>query len=329
MDVVFEALFYFAVGLIAITVTIFVLAVSLLGRAIKLSVQEQTIAEERSKKDTDDEIQELQEELEKAKAECQLSPEVLIRKLQKLESKQRRHKQKLFWIKLKPKLLTTIGGVFIPGIFFILSIIFSLIARHELSQSISAATSTYLFLTILFMVIGILYICLILRVIQGVAITTEETAFTIQKEVFKEALLEIDEAKKPTLFLEFSDSKPPFHVVADSEFTIDFSVGLNKGQVAKNSVIAFWTPAAFKFPEGTKKLPTRYKKYAEHTSCRLDVGELRFPFDTLLSIKLTTPSEPGKYMCVYRLYCEGFNSEYKEFDIIVEESDEPPDELPF
>ena len=51
MDVVFEALFFLAIALIAITITVYVLAVSLLGRAIQISIKEQAEAEEKGKKE--------------------------------------------------------------------------------------------------------------------------------------------------------------------------------------------------------------------------------------------------------------------------------------
>jgi len=79
MDTVFEALFFLAVGFIAITVTIYVLAVSLLGRATKLSVQEQTEAEEKGKKETEEEIKTIQNKLDEAKKLAALTLTIYVK----------------------------------------------------------------------------------------------------------------------------------------------------------------------------------------------------------------------------------------------------------
>lgn len=56
MDSIYQLTFFLAVALLAIVITVFVLAVSLLGRAVKLSVEEQEKAEKDRKKDTENEI---------------------------------------------------------------------------------------------------------------------------------------------------------------------------------------------------------------------------------------------------------------------------------
>src|SRR3972149_7446032 len=96
MDSVFEALFFLAVGFLAIAITVFVLAVSLLGRAIKISIQEQTEAEERAKKETEDEIKNIKSKIEELSTKGRVE---LDKELKSFEKKQRQQQSKINSIK--------------------------------------------------------------------------------------------------------------------------------------------------------------------------------------------------------------------------------------
>lgn len=60
MDAVFESLLFLGIGLLGITVAVFVLAVSLLGRAIRSSIDDAKTTEEARKKETSERIQEIE-----------------------------------------------------------------------------------------------------------------------------------------------------------------------------------------------------------------------------------------------------------------------------
>ena len=68
-------------ALLAIVVTLYVLAVSLLGRAITLSVEEQTNAKQKRKEDTENEINRIQRKLDKAKEKGKLDTTELTNSL--------------------------------------------------------------------------------------------------------------------------------------------------------------------------------------------------------------------------------------------------------
>ena len=92
MESVYQLIFFLAIALLAIATTVFVLAVSLLGRAVRLSVEEQTEAEERRKKDTENEIKKIQENLDQAKSQGRLNVGDLTKNLNDLERKETKHK---------------------------------------------------------------------------------------------------------------------------------------------------------------------------------------------------------------------------------------------
>jgi uncharacterized membrane protein (DUF106 family) len=117
MDIVFEALFFIAIGLLAITITVFVLAVSLLGRAVKLSLEEQERTESERKADSERTRTELKEKLEQATYDR----ESLVKSLKEYKKKIEKHDRTLRWIRWKPNLLKVKWGVFIPCFLFIVA----------------------------------------------------------------------------------------------------------------------------------------------------------------------------------------------------------------
>ncbi|MFC1918025.1 hypothetical protein ACFLXH_05180 [Chloroflexota bacterium] len=120
MDILFESIYFLAIGLLAITIAVFVLAVSLLGRAIRISAQEQAEAEEARKKDIEKQLQALKSELDEAKNKSRVDVEKLKKSISELDKQQEKHMWRIRWIKMKPKLLTANGGVLLPGFFFLL-----------------------------------------------------------------------------------------------------------------------------------------------------------------------------------------------------------------
>jgi len=102
MSVIYQLTFFLAIALLAIVITVFVLAVSLLGRAVRLSTEEQTKAEEKRKEDTENEIKKMQDKLGQAKAEGHLNIEDLTKSLQDLERKDTKHKLCFKWSSTLP-----------------------------------------------------------------------------------------------------------------------------------------------------------------------------------------------------------------------------------
>jgi uncharacterized membrane protein YhiD involved in acid resistance len=310
MDTVFEALLFIAIGLLGINITIFVLAVSLLGRAIKISLQEQKDVQEKAKKEIDDKIE-----------EAKNTPDVEGRQkyIEELTRIQQQHQKKLNWIKTKPTFLQVNGGGLVPAVSFLISIVFCILARYSLSQNPNDSSVIVLLCgTILFILVGIFITYLILKVIESVAVTSDETAFVREAEALKKAMIEVEDAKKTELRLDFSHSKPPFKIKINSETEISCDLFVKKGYSAKNPEIVFWIPKEFSIIRGLEPIPTRNSRYPDYVSFCKSFTDFIRPFGRNVQFTIKAPSTFGVFHGVYRISCEGFVSGYTEFEITVE-----------
>jgi hypothetical protein len=318
MDTVFEALFFLAVGLIAITVTVFVLAVSLLGRAIKLSMQEQAEFAEKGKIEIEVRIKEINRILTKAKQLSHTKIEELHSSLSDLEKQQQKHKRNLNWIKNKPALLRVGGGVLIPGSFFLISTVISIIARYIMSLNQEANMIGYLIFSIGFIIFGLFVVIQSLKVIGGVAITSEETALIREAEAIKNAMLEIEESKKPIIQLDFLDTRFPLHLKMNSVNNLIFRVNLVKGDYADDvKIMLALSPGCTFISKDIKVFPEShiYSKYELYIKS----------YDKLLegpsydhSIDIQTSNITGEFKLLYWIYCRGFRNDATELKIFVE-----------
>ncbi|MBA7584448.1 hypothetical protein ES708_26403 [subsurface metagenome] len=314
MDSIYQLTFFLSLALLAIVITVFVLAVSLLGRAVKLSTEEQIRAEEMLKKDTQNEIKKMEGKLKKAKAKGRIDIGDLTKSLNDLQSRDSRHKWKLRWVRIKPKLLTANGGALIPGALFLIAVIFSGLALNQ--PGATATASLYMWISLVALGIGLCFVCLTLKVIQGVAITSEETAFVRQKEMFKSALIEFEEEKKLLLQLVFEDMQPPFHVKANSEMSLVFLVEIIQGSIARNTKVYFFAPPGFEFIDSIKG-PTS-SRYPNYVSTVFKTGDILSPLRKRKTIKIKAPSKKDNYVAAYGVVCEGFHTGLEEFTIVVE-----------
>lgn len=66
MIAVYQATFFLSIALLAIVITVFVLAVSLLGRAVRISIEEQVQSEQDGLKRSQSEIANLTEQFKRA-----------------------------------------------------------------------------------------------------------------------------------------------------------------------------------------------------------------------------------------------------------------------
>ncbi|MFC1916044.1 hypothetical protein ACFLW4_05060 [Chloroflexota bacterium] len=317
MEVIYQSVFFIAIALLAITVAVFVLAVSLLGRAVRLSVREQMIAEQRRKEDTENEIKKIQAKLEQAKSAKKVEVEDLVKSLRELEVKDRKHRNRLRWIKIKPKLLTANWGALVPGALFLSSALFSGYALYY--KDSEPVADTYAFFSIITLFAGILIVGLALKVIEGVAVTSEETSFLREKEMFKASLKEIEEEKKPVLILNFSGTQPPFRMKAGSEMGIEFDIGVTAGNIGRDITIFIYAPPSFKFPKHVRGLPPKgYEKIAEYVCALVDMGNILRGIYKKGRLTLRAPSQPANYTLYYGYLCEGYHSALKNFGVAVE-----------
>ena len=319
MGSIYQLTFFLALGLLAIVITIFVFAVSLLGRAMEAAAtsEKQKLAER--KKHNAEEMRAIKKEIEKAEASGQI-PRGLRRKLDKLERRDSKFGKELSQIRKPPKLLTVRGGIVPCGVLLLAALVLTGLAWY-----LSAVENLIWMIHVFIWIPGLeaigytvsrIYQCL--RVIESVAVPSEEAALAKETEAVKTALREFEEEKRPELELSFKDAQPPFHVKAESEILIEFSIMLSRGDVGRKAEIYFAAPPGFEFPDSPKKLPPLGEEYANYVCTGIECANITKGIYTLGEVKLKAPSQPKHYTLYYYLFCEGFSSEPKELDVVVE-----------
>lgn len=318
MGVIYQLTFFLALGLLAIVITIFVFAVSLLGRAIEAAAISEADKLAERKASNVEEMAAIRQEIQDAEASGQI-PKGLRRKLEKLEKKDKKFEKEQSKIRKAPESLAVRGGVYYPCAFLIAALALNGGALYLSNiQNIHWAISLSLWILGLAAVGYSIYrICKSLGVIESVAVPSEEVAFKRETEAFKAALKEIEEEKKPKLGLTFEDAQSPFHVGTESEMGIEFAVHLIKGDIARSAVVYFGAPAGFDFL-GMPRGPRLVGKYANYVSGQFELGDIVQPLSKLRWLKFRAPSKPERYTAFYRLLCEGFHSGTHEFEIEVE-----------
>lgn len=319
MGSIYQLTFFLAVALLAIVITVFVLAVSLLGRAIKMAAEEQEKTAKEQKDATENEIVKIESEIKTARETGELNIKQLENRLRQMKRQQKKHERRLKQIEGRPRLLRAKSGAIIPGIFFLASSVFSGVALGLVGNAF-ATSLCFWSVAIITIGLGVYLICQSLRVIERVAITSEETALMREKETFKTALREFEEEKKPTLEFRFRGQRPPFHVKAASEIKLEFAVAVERGDVADNVYVGFYLPPGFSFP-GRQPLMQNgeHPTMPNFVSARVDYGTpIVSGAEIANELVIKAPPEPGQFEAYYRVMCRGFTGENDKFEIVVE-----------
>ena len=246
VDALYEMTMFLSVALIAIVATVFVIAASLLGRAIEEASREQAEIAKKKSDEFDESIKGLQQKVNKAKKPEEISN--LRKELDEYERKKRKLDKDSERISKRYGLLTVRGSVLYPGIFFLISLVLAGIANYLATMSIISAANYLWGLSLLALVWGSYRIYQCLKVIQSVAITTEEAQFKRTTQAFEIALKRHEESKRPKLKLRFTKGKPPFNFKPGVEKTIEFGITLERGDVAKEAEAWFFVPEGFECP---------------------------------------------------------------------------------
>lgn len=318
MVAVYQATSYLSIALLAIVITVFVLAVSLLGRAVRISIEEQEKFEEDGLKRSQSEIADLTEQFKRAgdKNE-QLDMDRIQKSINKIKWRQRFSKMKLRWISIKPKFLGVPLGVIFPSLLFLVAFISSAFAIYFESSSHSMALSLW-YTSLITILIGTTNILLTLRVTQSVAITSEETSYLRQKEMMKSALIEVEEAKKSSLILIFQSEQPPFDIESDQQKKFDFRIHLNKGDVAVHLTVMFFVPDGFIFPgRHSYKQELFVGTVGGLLSSEINIERCTKAFDQVDEIIIKAPSKKGSYKAWYKVGCDSTDGEFVSFKINV------------
>jgi hypothetical protein len=338
MTVLYEMTIFVAIALTAITVTVFVIAASLLGRAIEESSrkQEEVVREESS--EFDKTIAGLQKRLGGAKKAEVIDD--LKKQISEYEERKKGAEKELKRISQRYGLLTVKGTVLYPGLFLLISIVIAGTARYIATlPPVTGLDGTEILLvlipgwiedpillfvanvawglSLLALAWGCYRICRCLKVIEGVAITTEEAQFKRTTKALEMALERHEESKLPRLKLEFEKGKPPFNFKPGVEEIIEFSVDFEQGDIAKGVEAWFFAPEGFIFPGSKTWYQSSSYSIPNALTTRVKLGEVRRWFRKAGKLTIKTPSETGEYRLRYQMFCEDSRGDFITFKIKV------------
>lgn len=319
MDVIYQLTFFLALTLLAIVVTVFVFVASLLGRALKVAASSERDKLTERRKNSAKEMADLKIEIAKGEVSGQI-PTGLGRSLKKLEKTDKKFEKELTKIRKAPALLTVKGGIVPSSALLLGALILSGAAWHL--SNIQVFTWIVPVLVWILAVLAIGYsmyrIFQSLSVIEGVALTSEEAALTRETEVFKRALKEVEEEKRPELQLAFPGNQPPFHVRADTEMSLALRLSLTKGDLAEHITVHLLAPPGFGFPHSETYLLPPDHYYANYIGTRWQIETaVRGPTYTN-TITIKAPSKVGSFRIVYYVCCKGYDSALTEVEFIVD-----------
>jgi ABC-type multidrug transport system fused ATPase/permease subunit len=315
MTVLYEMTVFLAIALIAIVATVFVIAASLLGRAIEESSREHAEIARRESREFDETIAGLRQKLNKAKKAKTIDE--LKKEIKEYEKKKKEREKDLKRISQRYGLLTVKGTVLYPGMFFLISLVLAGAARYVATLPSVAAANSLWGLSLVALIWGSYRILQCLKVIQSVAITTEEAQFKRTTQALEMALERHEESKRPTLGLEF-EKKLPFIFRPSAVENIEFKIGFYQGDKAKAAEVWFFAPEGFEFPRRDTWHQSSDYAIPNAITAKVVLGDLRRWFKHKNRITIKTPPKVGDYNLGYRLYCDVSSGDFMPFKIKVE-----------
>jgi ABC-type multidrug transport system fused ATPase/permease subunit len=316
MTVLYELTIFLAIALIAAVITIFVIAASLLGRAIEESSREQEELARKESSEFGDTIAGLQKQLKGAKKANVIDD--LKKQISEYEERKKEAEKDLKRITYKYSLLTVRGTVLYPSMFFLISIVLAGIARYIVTVPLTLVSYILWGLSLAAIIWGSYRICKCLKVIEGVAITTEEAQFKRMTQALATALERHEAKKRPKIELQFKKEKPPFSFKPGAEETIEFGIIFKRGDIAKGTEAWFFAPEGFLFPRDKTWRQSDDYSIPNALTMKVILGDIRSWFKNTGKLTIKTPTESGEYHLGYRLFCEDSTGDFTKFKVKVE-----------
>ena len=327
--VVAQAIFFLASALLAVTITIFVFAASLLGRAVEAKSREEEELRNSGEKELELKASEAQKELEELKnvgmKDDSHAGKALAAVLVAEASKAKYGKESKRIIG-EYSVFTARGGVVYPAIFFLSSIILNIFAwslAATKSETFVIGTDSFLsapfqivfiIASLLLLGIGIKRLIISLEKIQKVAITSEEAALKRNVEAFKIAQRELESENKPELKLSIVEPKQPIRMAGGSEVAIKCELTLVHGKIAEHVQVFIMVPTGFSFTD-TIRTYTWGKDYigiTEEIDSAIISGVIQ-----KLEQKIKAPTKTGKFNLVFYVVCKDYSSDFIKVGIQV------------
>lgn len=314
MGVIYQLTFFAALALLAIVITIFVFAISLLGRAMEAAAKTEKEKLLERKENNAKAMADIKKKIDEAEGQI---PKGLTKQLEKLEKRDREFERELAKIRKTPELLTVKGGV-VPAASWLLGALILNGGAWGLSGMQNFAPITLWILGLAAIGYSIFRIYQSLKVIESVAVTSEEAALKRTVEAFKIAQKALEEERKPGLNLIFKGKEFPLHVKAGSEVSLPLVLSILKGDFAEDVSVYVGASEGFDFlREDTLTLPSDHD-YPNCICMAWNVGRLIKGLIARKTITIKSPPTVGSFNMFYYIVCKGFRTEPAELEIIVE-----------
>lgn len=320
MNPLLDSITVLSFGLLAVLIPVFVFAVSLLGRAIEKA------SEEYKKKELD-----LKQKIELANTNMDVAlkkvketgkTEELEQQIKMHKKEKKRREKELKNIKRLPEHLTVKGCILRPGFYFLVAFTLNHLVKYLPTNILYREQIAILLILISLCMLlkGFWFIYLCLKVVQDISLTTEQAQFSKYVEAFGLALDKHYEKMQPKLKLEFDGLRPPFVATKSSQLNINFLVSLSSGEIGRATEVLFFIPKDFSFVNTTRSIwnqPQSHEDFPEYLTMSINLEDLKKDINYARTLTIRTTPSPGNYKLGYRLYCEGFSSEYYKIDIKV------------
>jgi len=315
--IVYQVTVFLAIALLAVVVTIFVFASSLLGLAVESAAKEDKDRRAAQDSEIEKEVEQARGDLDNAK-EGTGKIEQAARTLRNLINKKRKFEKETKRIRQGYEVFTPKGGVLYPGIPLLVSLVLSALA-WGFSVGTHQWVSPFLWGSSVAVLVFSLYrIYFGLKKIEKVAVTSEQSALTRMTRALGTALEKHDEATKPRLKFEFRDKTPPFHIKKESTVDIVFKLKLEEGNFARRAEVWFFAPQGFSFPEMETWVQATSFAIPSACTCKHVFTDMLCGIGNLGQVKLAAPTQTGTYTLGYTVHCEGVKSESQTFEVVVE-----------
>jgi hypothetical protein len=319
--IIAESIFFMAIALLAVVVTIFVFSASLLGRAVEAYKQQKKSLLQQQLDYLNLQVSMAEEQIKRFKSSDESSlkeKDKDMRALKEAIKQRKKFNKDSSNIESGFKVFQVSGGVIYPSCFFLSSILFSSLAWGIAATDKSSFKigvwgfqsipfiDAFVILAIIFIGLGIYRIYFSLRNIQNVAITSEEAALKRYIEAFKVAQIELEKEHKPELYVKLIEPQLPFKVKHGENFDIELRIGLSRGEVARQTSAVIAILKEFELVDGVAWKRFKATDYPDHQG----YSSLK-AWDILGSVwhasyaTIKCPMKTGKYTFWYWAFCEG------------------------
>ncbi|MEK7281957.1 MAG: hypothetical protein AAB037_06390 [Chloroflexota bacterium] len=327
MTAVYDVTILLSVALLVIIITVFVLSVTLLGRALESARVAAKEAHQKEKENLVNSLTQLEQRLKAAEQKGDLIEDIK-RQIEEHEKERKAIEKKAKTALRDFELLKVRGCVLYPGVLLLFASALATGARlidsttdtaiftFDLSGIALAIWALWL-LSAATLLGGLFRIYEVLEVIEKVAVTGGEAQFQKQVEALKMALYQHEEGKRPVLEFEFIDNQLPFTLKPGIEGEVRYHVRLTQGDVAHNTEVWFYAPKGFDFTGKDTWHQEEDFVPSRALTCKEVIATMLRGIWQRRTLKIKPPTEEDEYLLSYRLFCEGFQSDRMEFKVKV------------